>query len=288
MYATIDNELGLPTIKYCLEKYLDIIPRNITKAFILEGMLLVVGNNTFTFDNQNYLQIRGTGMGTKMEPTYATLVMGFLEIKLYEEIGKRYNNQVKKQFVDNWWRYLDDCFIIWDKESDTVENLAEILQTLHINTKLTVESSNKELTFLDIKIIIEKKDIITDLYQKPTDSQQYVLFTSCHPSHIKRNMPLILSRRACTVIEKNKRKQEQLEKLKVILLKQGYPNGLIQYRINKALTIPQEDLRLPKEQSAKKETVTLVTTHNPRNPDVYKIIKDTIAILRASPKMRKH
>ena len=33
--------------------------------------------------------------------------------------------------------------------------------------------------------------------------------------------------------------------------------------------------------------MNLVTTHNTRNPDIYKIIRSTIAILRASSKMRK-
>ena len=35
------------------------------------------------FNNEFYNQIKGTAMGTIFAPTYATLSMGYFEIKLY-------------------------------------------------------------------------------------------------------------------------------------------------------------------------------------------------------------
>ena len=37
----------------------------------------------FSFNKSFYNQTKGTAMGTKVTPTYATLVLGFLEEKLY-------------------------------------------------------------------------------------------------------------------------------------------------------------------------------------------------------------
>ena len=86
MYTNIDNNLGEEAIQFWLEKRPELIPRNISKDFILEGLKIVLECNVFTFDNWTYLQIRGTAMGTKCAPVYVTLVMVYLELKLYQTI----------------------------------------------------------------------------------------------------------------------------------------------------------------------------------------------------------
>ena len=43
----------------------------------------ILQNNNMKFDNEFYNQIKGTAMGTIFAPTYATLSMGYFEIKLY-------------------------------------------------------------------------------------------------------------------------------------------------------------------------------------------------------------
>jgi hypothetical protein len=63
------------------------------------------------FDNKHVLQIKGTAMGTKVAPTYATLVLGFLEEKLFENVDQLFGNQYIQYMRANWKRYLDDCFI---------------------------------------------------------------------------------------------------------------------------------------------------------------------------------
>ena len=84
MYTNIDNNLGQEAIRFWLEKHPELIPWNILKDFILEGLKIVLECNVFTLDNRTYLQIRGTAMGTKCAPVYVTLVMAYLELKLYQ------------------------------------------------------------------------------------------------------------------------------------------------------------------------------------------------------------
>ena len=50
-------------------------------------------------------------MGTKMAPTYATLILAYLEENLYEIIVKKYGNDIKEEFTKSLKKYLDDCFI---------------------------------------------------------------------------------------------------------------------------------------------------------------------------------
>ena len=287
MYTNIDNALGIEAITYWLDTYPGNLPRDFPKQLVTEGLSLVLENNTFIFDNQNYIQIRGTAMGTKVAPTYATMVMGYLETKLYQKIQEKYGAAIKDQFIKRWHRYLDDCFLIWDTSIDSTDNLLNILQTLHEKIKFTVEKSNQEINFLDIKIIAKNNKITTDIYQKPTDSEQYVHFYSCHPSHTKRNIPFNLARRACTIIESEESKTQKMIKLKEVLSRQGYPKNLIDNGIKKAAEIPLAELRKAKAKNNEKDVLAFVTTHNPRNPDMYKVIKDTINVLDASPKLKK-
>ena len=56
-------------------------------------------------------QTKGTAMGTKVAPTYATLVLGYLEEKLYDLIKQQNGDQLADYVKTNWKRFLDDCFI---------------------------------------------------------------------------------------------------------------------------------------------------------------------------------
>ena len=77
-------------------------------------------------------------MGTKVAPTYVTLVMGYLENRLYNIIKNKYELTHKNKFITSWRMYLDDCFIMWDERIDKIDNLFEILQNLHTSIKFTI------------------------------------------------------------------------------------------------------------------------------------------------------
>ena len=64
-----------------------------------------------TFHSEFYLQIRGTIMGTIFAPTYANLIMGYREIKVYSIIRQSYAF-ASKHFENHWFRFLDDRQIL--------------------------------------------------------------------------------------------------------------------------------------------------------------------------------
>ena len=166
-------------------------------------------------------------MSIKVVPSFATLAMGFLEVRLYQQIMEKYGINAKNHFIIKWWRYLDDCFLIWNTRIDLLGNLLSILQGLRRSIKFTAEERREEIGFLDIKVAIENKKLVTDLYQKPTGSQKCVHCKSYHPSNRKRNIPFNPARHYCTIIEKSSSWNEKLGNLKSCLLKQCYPSGLI-------------------------------------------------------------
>lgn len=57
-------------------------------------------------------------MGTEVASTYATLVFGFLEEKLFEILEEKFDEHLGHHLRKTWRRYLDDCFIIWNRRED--------------------------------------------------------------------------------------------------------------------------------------------------------------------------
>ena len=111
----ITHELGVEAIQYWLNNF-DKENTRIKNEFIIEGVKLILKNNTFTFENENYIQLKGTAMGTKFAPTYATLVLGYLEMKLYDILEANYGKDNADKIVKNYKRFLDDIFIIWNQK----------------------------------------------------------------------------------------------------------------------------------------------------------------------------
>ena len=101
-------------------------------------------------------------------------------------------------------RYLDDCFINWDTRLGPVTQLHNILNELHHNIKFTIETNDQRMNFLDIAMMVQEKKVITDIYHKPTDTNNYVPFNSNHPKHTLKNIPYNLARRLCTIVDNKK------------------------------------------------------------------------------------
>ena len=91
-------------------------------------------------------------MGTKFAPVYATLVIGYLEEKLYRQINEKYGNHYTDEFQRNWKRFLDDCFIPWTKSKSELVELNHLLNNLHPDIKFTIEYSSEQQPFLDVLV----------------------------------------------------------------------------------------------------------------------------------------
>ena len=63
----------------------------------------------------------------------------------------------------------------------------EILRKVEF--KKNINWSKISINFLDVIVSITKGIIETDLYVKPTDSHQYLLWSSCHPFYCKKGIP---------------------------------------------------------------------------------------------------
>ena len=130
-----------------------------------------------------------------MAPSYVTLVLGYLENEIYSQVTYKMGEQIGHYVDTNWRRFLGDCYKNWPNGEDKLKELHDILNSLDNSIQLTAETSCEELPFLHVMIRKDNTHLTTDIHYKPTDSFQYLPYTSSHPRHTKNNIPYSLARR---------------------------------------------------------------------------------------------
>ena len=87
-----------------------------------------------------------------------------------------------------------------------------------------------------------------------------------------------MARRISTIVENTEAKMKHLENRKMNLSKYRYPKRLTEFGINKALSIPLQELRAPKTIS-NDNSLPFITTYSPNNPNVYKMMDKLVECL---------
>ena len=99
--------------------------------------------------------------------------------------------------------YIDDTFMIWQHTRGELDQFVSHLNSRHPTIRFTMEVSTSEIPFLDTLVKIKDQKLVTDLYSKPTDSHNYLLYESAHPQRCKDSIPysqFLRIRRICSDI----------------------------------------------------------------------------------------
>ena len=102
---------------------------------------MILTMNNFSFNDNHYLQIHGTAMGTKMAPSYANLFLGFFEANALKNAPFQ---------PHTWLRYIDDIFMIWTEGLDNLKIFIDYLNNIHSTIKFTSSHSSTNIPFLDV------------------------------------------------------------------------------------------------------------------------------------------
>jgi hypothetical protein len=221
---------------------------------------LALMHNVFEFDNQKFLQVHGVAMGAKFAPRYACCFMGNLELKFFQ----------KQEHLPVFYvRFIDDIFMIWHGNRESLEHFIAEFNVFHSSIKLTHEISQNSVNFLDLTVTINGNKLSTSLYTKPTSSPQYLSFESQHPHHTKTSLPysqFIRCRRSCTY---KKDAIAHMNRFSQLLEKRGYPKSLLSDAKRKVLkpTAPRRQARRNINRT------NLVVTFSSSLPDLNMILR---------------
>ena len=281
LYTNIPNDEGITAVRRSLSTTRDFM-ENPTNNSICDLLHLVLSCNNFQFDNKHYLQIGGTAMGTRVAPSFANIFMSWFEDKFV------YTYTPKPTL---WKRYIDDIFMIWPHGQESLNAFVTHLNNIHKTIKFTAETSRSHVNFLDITVTanIKEHKLTTSRYTKPTDSHNYLLYSSEHPRHLLRGIPysqFLRVQRICTDI---KDYRQHALVLATHFIRRGYPKHLVKTALAKAELQDRITLLTKKRDKDTKDSnqsFYLVVTHNPKNPPLRDIVHENWPLLNKSKTTR--
>ena len=131
-----------------LKEYNTISPE--VEQFIFNILTLILNKNSFSFNNEHFLQIHGTAMGSTMAPIYANIFTAMLERKLL--------NQAPQDLIPiELIRFIDDIFAIWTRGLDKLKKFLTYINNKHLTIKFDYTYSEKSFKFLDLTIHINSQ-----------------------------------------------------------------------------------------------------------------------------------
>ena len=217
----------METIEIALNKLYSLrTPPSLPRQELKKLLLFATKESHFLFDGTYYDQIDGVAMGSPLGPILANIFMGHFEEKW---ITNKINS------IDSplcWKRYVDDTFCLF-KTLDEAHLFLNYLNSKHPNIKFTCETEqNNQLSFLDINIIKKDDLFLTTIYRKKTFTGLYTKWDSFTPRKYKINLINTLLDRFWKICSNETLFNKECEYLKDLLMKNGYPSGIIHYNIN--------------------------------------------------------
>ena len=141
-------------------------------------------------------------MGTYFVPVYGTLTIGYFEEQSYNIIN------ISKH-TENDFRWM---FYSLDEKSNRIKIISLCFKSFTWrHSDFSLQYSQTEQIVFDVMIQTKKRwKTETDIFYKATDSKQYLLFSSCHPRHIKQNIPVHLAWRLWSIVSEQQRLEERM------------------------------------------------------------------------------
>ena len=169
-------------------------------------------------------------MGTKFAVVGINLVVAYKEIKLFALLPQIYTQDFVDFLLRNYVRFLDDIFHEWLENFD-IKQFYDLINSLDEDLKFIFENPSRILNFLDIQLKIVSNTLVFDIYYKPTNSTNYLTYSSCYPSHTKNSIALSLAKRIINIVTDNREKR--LSELKKHLIERNHPPETINYTFTK-------------------------------------------------------
>ena len=67
-----------------------------------------------------------------------------------------------------------------------------------------------------------------DMYHRPTDTRRCFPYSTSHPKYCLKNIPFVMARRICPIVENKSLKNKHLRELKKNFRAYGYPEKVVE------------------------------------------------------------
>ena len=255
LYTNIPNQEGIEASYQALLNHRGMV-NNPSNLSIAELLTLVLTLNNFRFNEEHYLQIGGTAMGTRLAPSFANIYMNHFED------SHVYNYRLQP---NAWFRYIDDIFMVWNHGDDELKKFINHLNAACKSISFSSEISRESLNFLDVTVLKKHNHLETDLYVKPTDRNTYLPYNSAHPRHCMKGLPygqFLRIRRICSRMADF---EKHAAKKAAQLLQHDYPRDLLLDSLMRVWNKDRQELLCKQNTETQKdqsEKIFLTTGYN--------------------------
>ena len=211
----------------------------------------------FVWDGKVYRQTHGAAMGSPISPIVANLYMEDFEEKAI---------RTAPHPPDIWLRYVDDTFTVVHEYN--IEEFTAHINAIdpHIQFTFEVEEESK-LSFLDVQIVLKDDGSLkTQVYRKPTHTDQYLNWHSNHPLEHKRSVVRTLMQRVDNIVSSEEDKQDEINHIQQALAANAYEPWIFK--------IPQKE-----KKKENQNTVRGVSHHTPIGVPYVKGLSETVVRL---------
>jgi hypothetical protein len=273
LYPSVPREKTRETMRQNLDLRSE---QSIETEDLLEMSDIVLENNEIEFHGRLVRQIDGTAIGSKLGRNYASCYMGYWEEEVMKQAKRQINNKPTM-----WYRYIDDIIGRWNGTEKSFIKFTEICSGIEKRIQITYEIFRESITFLDIKITLDRNNIIqTDLYIKPTDNTNYLHRKSDHPEHVKNGIAKGQLRRMKRICASTESYERNVKRMKDKLIQKGYKENDITKEINNMAVMERSEALRKTEKKEAKNKLRLITTHSAYLPNIKTILTKNQHILK--------
>ena len=118
------------------------------------------------------------------------------------------------------------------------------------------------INFLDISFCFDEQNTLqTDLYKKPTDSRNFLNFSSCHAQYTFSSVIYSQGLRLRRIINDDSRLQQRLKELGEDFEKSNYPVKLINKILNKVMNTERSLEKKEKDPAPEDDRLMIISTY---------------------------
>ena len=222
----------------------------IYKGDFRQLLRMATKGTVFYFNGNYYRQKDGVAMGSPLGPDMANAVLCHHE--------KAWIDDCPLSYAPIFYaRYVDDIFVLI-RSNEHISLLANYFSSKHPNISFTYEiEKDNVLPFLDVNVYREEDKFSSTVHRKDTFSGVYTNFQSFLPETYKRGLISTLLYRAWMISSSFHSLHAEIENLKKIFTKNGYPSKVVDRCIFLFFNKLYEK-RLPVHTVPKKEFVMVV------------------------------
>ena len=192
----------------------------LTSSDFTQLLKLCTSESIFSFDGDLYKQVDGVAMGSPLGPALSNAFLANKEPVWLDRCPLSFKPVLYR-------RYVDDIFVLL-KDKSHLQPFLKYMNSCHANIKFTSEiETNGKFNFLDISINRNQNKFETGIYRKPTFSGVFVNYGSFIPASFKLGLIQTLLVRAFRICSSSKNFNIELNFVKSILRKNGFPLSLI-------------------------------------------------------------